>query len=105
LISGLGLQTVKHGRGHVNGDHLGAGETPEQREGPGAGSAAQVQDPAHWRLPCQVGQPGGDLGQLSGKHVGVEVEQLGQGLFVIVMMLVHPPTLREACPYRILSCV
>jgi hypothetical protein len=71
LACGLGLQVVQHVRGHVDGDHLGAGKAPEQREGPGTRSAAQVEDPAHGHVPGQAGQPGGDLGQLGSKYVGV----------------------------------
>jgi hypothetical protein len=77
--AGLAAEAVQHFRRQVEGDHLGRLEPLEQGEGAGAGSAAQVEDPARRQIGGQLADPGGHLGQVGVHDLGVEVQELGQG--------------------------
>jgi hypothetical protein len=70
---GLVPQPVQVALRRVDGGHLGAGETGEQRKGAGTRPTAQIQDLARLR---RDGQPRDDRRGVLGQHFGVEFENL-----------------------------
>src|SRR5450830_816569 len=87
--AGLELEAVEQPRGDVQGGHRGSLEPLEQRKGSGSGAGADIQDPAAGRVGSQLVDPGGHLGQVRVKHLGVEVQELGHGRLVVVGRVVR----------------
>ena len=74
-------------RGQVDRGHPGLGEPAQQGERTGPGPGAQVDDAGHRRL-GGGGDPGGGLVQVPGQDLAVQVEQFGQGFFVVIVFAV-----------------
>ena len=110
-------EVFNHGRGCVHGGHLRAREAPKEGETAGAGTAAQVQDPAGRLIGGQLANPVDHPGQVVVQHLGVEVQEFGHDRLgrlvpaVVVVVLVmgvrtfHAPRLRGDCAIGIESCL